>query len=268
MAAGAFALGSIFAFPAVAAADPAPPPAPVPGLTGTNDAYSPDPPANLPPQQGLLSPLEQSTGRGEGPAGLPTPLPDLQQGAVNEFVLAQNNTPSAPGTSPDTQRAPNTNALNNQYLMPQNIKPAAPGQGHSPDTQRAPNTNALNNQYLMPQNIKPAAPGQGQLFDVEPGEENADLTKTEALKHLWHGYQNGQYRGGFVNRGNKETLNQPLPGTAPPPGTRIPGLGDDSQGPPPEQWHWTPPEPPEGAAPAAPGAPPVPPAPPVPAPPA
>ncbi|SHT63455.1 Uncharacterised protein [Mycobacteroides abscessus subsp. abscessus] len=102
MAAGAFALGSIFAFPAVAAADPAPPPAPVPGLTGTNDAYSPDPPANLPPQQGLLSPLEQSTGRGEGPAGLPTPLPDLQQGAVNEFVLAQNNTPSAPGTSPDT----------------------------------------------------------------------------------------------------------------------------------------------------------------------
>lgn len=123
-------------------------------------------------------------------------------------MLAQNNTPSAPGTSPDTQRAPNTNALNNQYLMPQNIKPAAPG--------------------------------QGQLFDVEPGEENADLTKTEALKHLWHGYQNGQYRGGFVNRGNKETLNQPLPGTAPPPGTRIPGLGDDSQGPPPEQWHWTP----------------------------
>lgn len=104
-------------------------------------------------------------------------------------MLAQNNTPSAPGTSPDTQRAPNTNALNNQYLMPQNIKPAAPG--------------------------------QGQLFDVEPGEENADLTKTEALKHLWHGYQNGQYRGGFVNRGNKETLNQPLPGTAPPPGTRI-----------------------------------------------
>lgn len=237
MAAGAFALGSIFAFPAVANADPAPPPAPVPGMTGTNDAYSPDPPANLPPQQGLFSPLEQSTGRGEGPAGLPTPLPDLQQGAVNEFVLAQNNTPSTPGTSPDTQRAPNTNALNNQYLMPQNIKPAAPG--------------------------------QGQLFDVEPGEENADLTKTEALKHLWHGYQNGQYRGGFVNRGNKETLNQPLPGTAPPPGTRIPGLGDDSQAPPPEQWHWTPPEPPEGAAaPATPGTPPAPPAPPAPAPPA
>ncbi len=231
VAAGAFALGSMFAYPAVAAADPAPPPAPVPGMTGASDAYQADPPPNLPPQQSLLSPLEQSSGRGEGPAGLPTPLPDLQQGAVNEFVLAQNNTPSVPGTPTDTQRAPNTNALNNQYLMPQNVKPAAPG--------------------------------QGQLFDVEPGEENADLTKIEAAKHLWHGYQNGQYKGGFVNRGMKDTLNEPLPGTAPPPGTRIPGLGDDSQAPPPDQWHWTPPEAPapaDGLAPGVPAAP-VPPAP-------
>lgn len=235
LAAGAFALGSMFAFPAVASADPAPPPGPVPGMTGApGDVVYADPPPNLPSSQGLLSPLQQSAGPVEGPAGLPTPMPDMSQGAVNEFVLAQNAAPAAPGTNPDTQHAPNTNALNNSYILPRNVKPAAPG--------------------------------QGQLYDVEPGAENDDITNRQMWQHLWHGYQDGLYKGGFVNRGGKDTLNNPLPGTDPPKGTRIPGLADDSQGPAPDQWHWTPPEPPEGTPPP-PGAP-APAAPAAPAPPA
>lgn len=232
MALSLLTLGPVHTFAAPAYADPGPG---VPGVPGYGDPS--ELPPDVPPPSTIGSPLAQSTGPAGGPAGLPAALPDLSGNAANEFVLAQNPAPAVPSGAP-------------------------------PENAVVPNLNPLNNQYMLPRNTKPAAPGQGQLYDVAPGDENADNTKTQYLQHLWHGYQDGMWQGTLVGRRPKAELNEPLPGTAPPPGTRIPGLGDDSQGPPPEQWHWAPPEPPEGAAPAAPGTPPVPPAPPVPAPPA
>ncbi len=127
-------------------------------------------------------------------------------------------------------------------LIGQHIAPAAPG---SNGPVIAPGPNALNNQYLLPQNLKPSAPGGGEIYEVAPGGENADVAGADYLRRLWHQYQNGDLKGGLLGRRPKEELNQPIPDTAPPQGTRIPGLGDDSHGPAPEQWHWTPPDQPE-----------------------
>lgn len=192
------------------------------------------------------------------PPGPPEPPPASQIGNP----LALSGTDQGPGGIPT-----NLAIVGNPNLIGQNPTPSAPAAPGADVPVVTPNTRALNNQYLLPQNLQPAEPGKGEIYGVNPGEENADVSGRDYLGRLVHGVQDGQWRGGIVGRGTKESLNQPLPGTAPPPGTRIPGLGDDSQGPAPDQWHWTPPEAPEGAPPV-PGTPPPPTAPPVPAPPA
>lgn len=189
------------------------------------------------------------------PPGPPEPPPPSQIGNP----LALSGTEQGPGGIPT-----NLAIVGNPNLIGQNPAPAAPAAPGVETPVVTPNTRALNNEYLLPQNLKPAEPGKGEIYGVNPGEEKADISGGDYLGRLVRGVQDGQWRGGIVGRGTKESLNQPLPGTAPPPGTRIPGLGDDSQGPAPEQWHWTPPEAPEGAAPA-PGAPPAPAAAPAPA---
>ncbi|WP_139360657.1 hypothetical protein [Mycobacterium sp. D16R24] len=169
------------------------------------------------------------------PPGLPEPPPPSQIGNP----LAMAGTEQGPGGVPT-----NLGIAGDPSLLGQNTVPAAPG-GAGPVT--VPGANALNNQYLLPQNLMPAEPGKGEIYGVAPGEENADVAGGDYLRRLWHQHQDGQLGGGLLGRRPKEELNQPLPGTAPLPGTRIPGLGDDAQGPAPEQWHWTPPEQPENA---------------------
>lgn len=173
------------------------------------------------------------------PPGLPEPPPPSQIGNP----LAMAGTDQGPGGVPA-----HLGITGDPSMLGQNVAPAAPG-GTGPVT--VPGANALNNQYLLPQNLKPAEPGKGELYGVDPGEEHADVSGGDYLRRLWHQHQDGQLGGGLLGRRPKEELNQPLPGTAPPPGTRIPGLADDSQGPAPEQWHWTPPEQPDNLPPAA-----------------
>lgn len=170
------------------------------------------------------------------PLGPPPPPPPSQIG--NPLAIA--GTEQGPGGIPA-----NLSIVGDTALIGQNSAPAAPGNS-GPITN--PGTNALNNQYLLPQNLRPAEPGKGEIYEIAPGEENADIAGGDYLRRLWHQYQGGQLKGGLLGRRPKEELNQPIPNTAPPPGTRIPGLGDDSQGPAPEQWHWSPPEPPESPA--------------------
>lgn len=180
-----------------------------------NPPVAPRGPQPAPPPSGIGNPLALA-GSDQGPGGLPGNLP----------------------------------IAGNPNLLGQNAAPAAPGAAGPVNT---PNLNPLNLQYTLSQNLEPAAPGQGQQYEVEPGHENDDVGKGEYIKRFWHRFQDGQFNGGMVGRRPKEELNQPLPGTAPPQGTRIPGLGDDSQGPAPEQWHWEPPPPPEAPEGAAPG---------------
>lgn len=221
--AAALAAGALFASAASAMADPGPedpgpPPAPA--------AAAPAPP---------------------GPPGPPAPPPASQIG--NPLALA--GTEQGPGGIPN-----NLSIVGNPDLIGQNTAPAAPGSNGPVVT---PGTRALNNQYLLPQNLKPAEPGKGEVRGVEPGEENADIGGGDYLHRLWSDYQGGQLKGGLLGRRPKEELSQPLPDTAPPPGTRIPGLDSDSQGPAPEHWGpeptMSPPPPPAPEAPAPPAPP-------------
>ncbi len=137
-------------------------------------------------------------------SGVPAVGPfGLPQAPTDELLLGQRSTPWAPGGPPGTP----------------------------------PNLNFLNNSYLLPQNEVPSAPGTGQIFDVAPGQENADISHTDYLKRVWHLYQDGRLKGSLLGQVPQEQLGAPLPGTAAPPGTNIPpGL--------------TPPEPAPPAAPA------------------
>jgi len=92
----------------------------------------------------------------------------------------------------------------------------------------------FNNGYGIQQNIEPAAPGQGQQFDVAPGQENANVSRREWLGRYIDMYRAGMLKGGLLGQAPQEQLGQPLPGTAPPPGTNIPpGLVQFQPGPPP-----------------------------------
>lgn len=181
-----------------------------------------------------------SADSGPGEPGLPPAtaeqpaIPALPPPSQVGNPLALAGTEQGPGGIPT-----NLSITGNTALIGQNTAPAAPG-GHGPII--TPGTNALNNQYLLPQNLQPAPPGKGEIYEVAPGEENSDVAGGNYLRRLWHQYQDSELKGGLLGRRPKEELNQPMPDTAPPRGTRIPGLGDDSHGPAPEQWHWTPPD--------------------------
>jgi hypothetical protein len=125
----------------------------------------------------------------------------------------------------------------NELLLGQNPVPSAPGG----PTGTPPNLNFFNNGYLLPQNEVPSAPGEGQLFDVAPGQENADISRTDYLKRIWHLYQSDRLRGALLGQMPQEQLGAPLPGTAPPPATNIPpGLTPPEPPPPPEPLPPTP----------------------------
>jgi hypothetical protein len=88
--------------------------------------------------------------------------------------------------------------------------------------------NAFNNSYLLPQTLKPSAPGKGTVYDVAPGEENADIAGIDWLKRMHHMHVDGYLNGGLLGQMPQSQLGEPLPGTAPPPGAAIPpGLGQN-----------------------------------------
>jgi hypothetical protein len=215
--AGLLAIGAAVAFSATAAADPPPPePLPVPG--------DPEPPA---PPPGPTVPV---IGAPLGPSGF--------------GVLAQNGQPA----NPAALGAPPVNGLDQTTVLGQNAVPSAPGA----DPGVVPNLNVFNNAYGPQQCLVPSAPGKCEQFDVAPGQENADVSRREWLGRYIDMYRAGMLKGGLLGQTPQEQLGEPLPGTAPPPGTNIPpGL---------VQFQPDPPAPP-GAAPP-PGAPPLVPPPP------
>ncbi|QRY50813.1 hypothetical protein [Mycolicibacterium septicum] len=222
-AAGLFVVGAAVACSATAAADPAPPE--VPGAP----AVAAPAPAVEPP----------------APPGPEVPIVGAPLGSNGLSVLAQTGAESAPGRL----GAPGGIDMSPGALLGQYATPSAPG---GPPPTNAPNLRAFNNGNFLPQNEKPSAPGQGTVVGVEPGQENADISGLDWMRHMREMYHNGNLRGAMLGQTPKEQLGEPLPGTAPPPGTNIPaGLGENLPDP--------------AAPPPAPGVPvPAPPAPPAP----
>jgi hypothetical protein len=188
VAVGLLALGAAVAFPATAAADPPPPdPAPLPA-----DAAPPPPPP--------------------GPA---VPVIGSNLGPVGLDVLAQNRAPAVAGGL----GAPQVYGLDAGSVLGQTPTPSLPGAG--PGT--PPNLNVFNNAYGAGAiNEVPAAPGQGQQFGVAPGDENADVNKRIWLGRYINLYRAGDLKGGLLGQVPQQQLGEPLPGTAPLPGTNIP----------------------------------------------
>jgi len=120
-------------------------------------------------------------------------LPDLSPAYGPNILLGQNAVPSAPGDAISVV-APDLNAFNDQYLLGQNTTPAAPGQGST-------------------------APGLGEL---DPSSGRLDY-----LRQLYAMYQGGDLKGALLGQMPQDQLGEPLPGTAPAPGTSIPGLGQN-----------------------------------------
>lgn len=97
--------------------DTAPPtPTTVAAATPTTVAAAPAP-------NGIGNPLAQS---GDAPTGL-FGLPDLSAAAPG-LLLGQNPVPSAPGAA-DPAKLPSFAAFDPNYLLPQYVDPALPGQG-------------------------------------------------------------------------------------------------------------------------------------------
>ncbi|MGH3580936.1 MAG: hypothetical protein ACRDUB_05075 [Mycobacterium sp.] len=135
-------------------------------------------------------------------------------------VLAQNGVPAA--DVPGGLGAPAVDGLDRTTVLGQLAAPAAPGAG--PGT--VPNLNPFNNAYGLPQCEVPSAPGKCEQFDVAPGEEHADVSRREWLGRYIDLYRDGRLRGGLIGQLPQQQLGEPLPGTAPVPGTNIPpGLG-------------------------------------------
>ncbi|MGE2833655.1 hypothetical protein [Mycobacterium sp. SMC-4] len=144
--------------------------------TATAQPPPPVVPAPAPAPAHPLLPLAQS-GSPAGVAGLPPHL-----GPGSELLLGQHAQPSVPGAT---------------LAIP-------------------PNLSALNNQYLLPQNLVPSAPGEGTLFGVAPGQENAEVRGIDYMRRLWEMYQAGGLEGGLLGQRPVETVNQPHPPAVPP----------------------------------------------------
>jgi hypothetical protein len=199
-AAGFITVGAAVAFAATAAADPPPPPDPALPLPG-----APEPPPDPgPPVPVLGAPL--------GPNGL--------------GVLAQNGQEQ----NPAALGAPPVVGMDQTTVLGQNAIPSAPGAGPGV----VPNLNPFNNAYGPQQCMVPSAPGKCEQFDVAPGDENSDVTRREWLGRYIDMYRAGMLKGGLLGQVPQEQLGEPLPGTAPPPGTNIPpGLVQFQPDPPP-----------------------------------
>jgi hypothetical protein len=184
--------------------------------SATTAAADPPPPVPAPLPPGLPPPAP-------GPA---VPIVGAPLGPNGLSVLGQTGVATQPGHL----GAPQVPGLDVSTLLGQSAAPSAPGTGPG----APPNLDMFNNGYGIQQNIEPAAPGQGQQFDVAPGQENANVSRREWLGRYIDMYRAGMLKGGLLGQAPQEQLGQPLPGTAPPPGTNIPpGLVQCQPGPPP-----------------------------------
>jgi hypothetical protein len=136
-------------------------------------------------------------------------------GALDDFGLSQYPMPSVPGTQPAPGFDWNAATSSFAQLLPQNFKLAAPDEG---------------NMYTV---------GQGNVTD-----QPRLIPSLQGAHAIWHA---------GMGKLTLDQLGQPLPGTAPPPGTNLPpGPVDflpDGYGPPPlppgaPPVPWTPPPPP------------------------
>jgi hypothetical protein len=209
---GTLAFGAAVALSAPAAADPPPDPLPADPAAPADPAPPPPPGPTIPMVGQLnsngLSPLAQA---GEQPLPGALGAPAATSGIDRNSILGQNPVPLAPGQDPGV----------------------------------VPNLNPFNNAYGVQQNVKPAAPGQGQEFDVAPGDENDDVSRREWFGRLIDMHRAGMLKGGFLGQVPQDQLGQPVPGTAPPPGTNIP-LGPVQFLPDPVDPNAPPPPPPPG----------------------
>ena len=141
---------------------------------------------------------------------------------VVDALLAQNGNPAAGlGGTPDLTGNGTRDMLG---LLGQTALPAPPGV----DPGTPPEAYPLNNGYLLPQNVVPSAPYQGTVAGVAPGQENADTGASDYLQRLYAAYQQGGLSGSMLGQRSLDQLGEPLPGTAPPPGTPMPaGLGQN-----------------------------------------
>jgi hypothetical protein len=138
---------------------------------------------------GLIPPISTIGGllgqTGIEPAG-PLGLPDLATYG-NALVLGQNLVPSVPGTA-EQAVTPSLQVFTDDYLVPLNLVPAAPGEG-SP------------------------APGIGPNADI-PG-----AGRIAMLRRLREMYQAGNLTGALLGQLPKDEFGQPmLPEPDPPPG--------------------------------------------------
>ena len=99
----------------------------------------------------------------------------------------------------------------------------------------APDLQAFDNQYLLPQNVTPAAPGHGTpAAGIGSDDPNASNGRLAMLRRLHAMYQSGGLDGALLGQRPAEQLGDPLPGTAPGPEIYLPpGLGQNLSGPPP-----------------------------------
>ena len=165
---------------------PVPPP-PAPGIDPPPPAAGVDPAPPAP--TGLIPPISTIGGllgqTGIEPAG-PLGLPDLATYG-NALVLGQNLVPSIPGTA-EQAVTPSLEVFTDEYLVPLNLVPAAPGEG-SP------------------------APGIGPNADI-PG-----AGRIAMLRRLHEMYQAGNLTGALLGQLPKDEFGQPmLPEADPPPG--------------------------------------------------
>ena len=165
-------------------------------------AQPPAPPEPLPPAPA------------PAPPGPTIPVIGAPLGPEGWNMLAQTGQPAVPGML----GAPAIPGIERTTALGQNAVPSAPGAGPGV----VPNLRAFNNAYGLPQNVVPSAPGQGQQFDVAPGDENADVNGRTWLGRFYDLAADGRLHGALLNQLPQQQLGEPLPGTAPPPGTNIP----------------------------------------------
>jgi hypothetical protein len=135
------------------------------------------------------------------------PPPGLNDALANPVTALLGNPQGPPGGTP-------VDLLLSQYQVPSVPGEQPPGLDV--------NTAISGNAYLLPQNYSNPTPGEGSPYGTAPGTvtDRPDLISSLKGAHgLWHG---------AMGRLAPEQLGEPLPGTAPPPGTNIPqGLGED-----------------------------------------
>ncbi|MFL0177023.1 hypothetical protein [Mycobacterium sp. SMC-13] len=204
VATGIFTAATVIALSPVAAADPdAPPAAPSTAASPAPPTDPGAPPSTLEAAPGPLAGEPKSSfGVPLGPAGL------------NIFGQSTASTPVAGALG----LPQGTSGLSRSDVLGQNVAPSAPSVG--PGT--PPNLNVFNNAYGQQECLTPSAPGQCQQFGVEPGQENADVTARQWLGRYIDMYRDGRLKGGLLAQLPQQQLGEPMPGTAPPPGTNIP----------------------------------------------